>query len=99
MFTAESMISGMENMLKDLVDSDSMFHLREEKRAFAAHVFRIALHDFQVCANGLGQICFVNHEQIGLSDSRPTFARDFVTPRDVNHLDGIVGELAAETRS
>ena len=52
---------------------------------------------FQIRPNGLGEIGFVDHQQIGLRNAGAAFARNFVAAGDVDDLDGVIGEFTAET--
>ena len=45
---------------------------------------------FRSAAHGFGQIGFVDHQQVGLGDARPAFARNLVAAGHVNDLDGVI---------
>lgn len=83
-------------MIDDPIEADIVFHLREDVRPVAAHFFGVPFHDGEVCADGGGQVGFVDDEEVGLGDAGAAFARDFVAAGDVDHLDGEVGQLAAK---
>jgi hypothetical protein len=89
-------LPGMNDVIDDFRDTDSILDLRENKRAIAAHLFCVTLHHLQVGSHCLGQICFVDHEQVGLCNPRAAFARNLITARDINDLNGVVSQLAAE---
>ena len=93
---SRGMLPLMENMPNDFIDTDTVFDLSENKGAVAAHFFRIVLHYFQVRSNCLREVGFIDDEQIRLGDAGAAFARDFVTRRNVNDLDGVIGQFAAE---
>ena len=95
---AERVLPGVEDMVDDFVNADTVLYLCENERAGAAHPFRIVRHDIEVCADGLGEVGFVDDKKVALRDSRSAFARDLVTPCNVDYLDGVVGEFAAEAR-
>ena len=95
---AAGVLPGVESVLDDFIHPHAMLHLGKNKRSGPAHSYRIPFHHPEVRAHGLGQIGFVDHQQIGLRDAGPAFAGDFVTARDVNDLDGEVRQLPAETR-
>ena len=44
------------------------------------------------------EIRLVDDEQIGLRDARPAFARNLVAARHVDHVNRVIGEVAAELR-
>lgn len=87
----------MQDAGNDFVHSHAMLHLGKNKRAIAAHFFGVAFHHFQIGADGLGEVGFVDDQQIGLSDSGAAFARNFVAAGDIDDLDGVVRQFAAET--
>ncbi len=90
------MLPSVEDMLDDGVDADAVEDLCEDERAVAAHEAGVAFHDGEVGADGLGEVGFVNDEEVGLGDAGTTFARDFVAASDVDDVDGEVCEFAAE---
>lgn len=97
-FYARRVPPGMENVIDDGIDSDVVFDLSEHERADASHLFRVPFHHRQVGSDGLSQVCFVDHEEIALSDAWPSLARNLVAPRHVDHLDRVVRQLPTEAR-
>ena len=82
-----------------MIDPKSISYLREDEGAIAPHLFRVTFHYFEVCSDGLGKVRFVDDQQVGLGDARPALAGDFVTARDIDNLDGVIGEFATEASS
>ena len=60
-------------MADDFIDTDTMLHLRENKRAIAAHFLCVALHYLQIRTYGFREIGFIDDKQIRLSDSGPGY--------------------------
>src|SRR5215210_2455101 len=48
------------------------FQIREYERPRAAHLLRVALHDFERGAHQRREIDLVDHEEVGLGDTGPT---------------------------
>ena len=76
---AERMLIGMNNLADYLIDSDVVLHLGKYVRPAAAHIFSVAFHYREVCADRGSEVGFVDDEQVGLSDTGAAFARNFVT--------------------
>ena len=93
---AEGVLVGVEDVRNDFGEADVVFDLGEDVGAGAAHFFRVAFHDGEVCADGGGEVGFVDDEEVGLGDAGAAFARDFIAAGDVDDLDGVVGKFAAE---
>ncbi len=90
------MLPGMDDRVGNAVHSHLVFDLGKDDRAAATHRVRVALHHPEVRPYGFRQICFVDDQQIGLSNAGPAFAWNLDTASDVNHIDAEVGQLAAE---
>lgn len=86
----------VEHMVDDFGQAESVFDLGEDDGTGAAHVACVAGHDFEVGADGWGEVGFVDDEQVALGEAGSAFAGDFVAAGDVDDLDGEVGEFAAE---
>jgi len=98
MSDAAGVLPGVQQLGGDLVHTGAVLDLGENKRAGPAHLSGVALHHRQIGADGRRQIGFVDDEKIGLGDAGAAFARDFVAAGDVNNIDGVVRQLAAEMR-
>ena len=98
MLNPHRVLPGVEDMVDDFVNANTVLYLCENERAGAAHPFRITRHDIEVCADGLGEVSLVDDKKVALRDSWSAFARNLVAACDVDHLDGVVGEFAAEAR-
>ncbi|HZO56638.1 MAG TPA: hypothetical protein VFB63_28270 [Bryobacteraceae bacterium] len=95
---AASVLPGVSDMVDDFLDADGVLDLCENEGAGPTHSAGVASHDIEVGADGLGEIGFIDDKQVTLRDARAAFARNFVATRNVDNLDGEVGELAAEAR-
>src|SRR5258708_3248331 len=98
MVDATGVLPGMENFGDNFVHPGAMLHLCKNKRAGTTHLASGTLHHSQIRTYGRRQISFVDDQQVGLSNSWPTFARNFVATGNVNDIDGEVGKFAAEVR-
>jgi hypothetical protein len=94
-----SVVVGVDNMRSDLVQPCAVFDLGEDERARTTHEFGIALHDFEIRADGRSEVGLVDDQKIGLCDARTAFAWNFIATRNVNDLDGVIGEFATEASS
>ena len=74
----------------------SFFKIGENEWPPAAHFFRIALHDLEARSHMGGQIDLVNDQKIRAGDAGAAFTRDLVPCRDINDVDGNVGEVRAK---
>lgn len=68
----------------------------EQKRPLAAHLFRIALHDFQACTDIRSQINLVDDEKIGPCNARAAFPRNLIALSDIDNKDRGVHKLRTE---
>ncbi len=93
---ARGVLPVVDDAFDNPVHAYAMFDLREDKRSVTAHLPGIALHHGEVRADRSGEVCFINDQQVGLRYARPSFARDFVTSGDVNHINGVISKFAAE---
>jgi hypothetical protein len=93
---ASRVLACVQNVADDLIQAHPVFHLRENEGAAAAHLLRIPIHHGKIGADRGREVGLVDHQQIGLGDSRAPFARDFVPARDVDDLDRIIRQLATE---
>ena len=62
------------------------------RRAF----FCVTVHHAKIGADQRREIDLVDHQQVGPGNARAALAGDFVTGRDVDHIDSEIGELRAE---
>lgn len=97
MSNARSVLPGMDDVPSDFVHTHSMFDLGEDKWAVSAHLFGVTSHNGEVGADGWSQVGFVNDEEIGLRDARAAFAGNLVSARNINDLNRVIGQFAAET--
>ncbi len=95
---AAGVLPGVQELRDDFVHAGAMLDLGEDEGAFTAHLAGVALHDRQVGANGRGEVSLVDDEKVRLGDARAAFARDFVAAGNVNNIDGVVRQFAAEMR-
>ena len=58
------------------------------------HAECIAAHDFEIGPDRVGEIDFIDNEQIGLRNTGSAFARDLVPAGHVNHVEREVGQFA-----
>ena len=93
---AHGVLPVMDNVVYDFIHPEAVLDLRKHERAVPAHEPCVALHHAQIRTDGGGQIRFVDDQKVRLRDARAAFARDFVTPGNVNDVDGVIGQLAAE---
>jgi hypothetical protein len=82
--------------MEDLGETDSVFHLGKDEGTVAAHEAGVAVHDVEIGANGLGEIGFVDHEEVGLGNAGPAFAGNFVSASDIDYVNGVIGEFTTE---
>src|SRR5215813_12370150 len=79
----------------DFLDSYPLRHLREHRRAGAAHLSCVAVHHSQICSDMGREIGLVDDQEIRLGDSRAALARNLVSSGHVDDVDGEVRQLAA----
>ncbi|MNR10442.1 hypothetical protein D3C85_1266940 [compost metagenome] len=60
-------------------------------RSLRAHPVGVALHHFQRSPDVGGQVDLVDHQEVGLGDSRAALARDLLALGHVDDVDGQVG--------
>ena len=89
----------VEDVLCDLRDAHAAGDLREHHRPVAAHPRSVARHDAEVGADRVGEIGLVHDEEVRLRDPGAALARHLVPAGNVDDVDRVVGELAAEVRS
>src|SRR5438552_4028546 len=77
----------------DGVDALPCLKVGEDERPVAAHPTRVAVHDFQRRADQRREIDLVDHQEIGLGDSRAALARDLIAGGHVDHIERQVGKL------
>ena len=78
--------TGAQNQRDDVLHADSMLHLSEHGWPGAAHQFGITSHNREVSPNMGRQICFIDNQQVGLGDARPTFPWHFIPTRDIDDI-------------
>ena len=81
---------------QDVVDTDAMLHLRKHDRPVAAHELGVPPHDVEGRADHLGEVGFVDAQDVALGDPRPALAWHLVAARHVNHVDREVRQLAGK---
>lgn len=97
MLDAGGVLPRMDDVAEDRVNADAMLHLREDEWSAAAHPFRVPSHHFEVRAHARGQIRLVDYEQVRLGNAGAAFAWNFVATANVDDLNRVVSQLAAET--
>jgi hypothetical protein len=86
----------MNDRRDDGVNADAILDLRKDKGTAAPHGNGIALHHAKIRSDSLGEIGFIDDKQIGLRNTRATFARNLIAARNVNHINAVIGQLSAE---
>lgn len=61
----------------DVVKAFAGVHIAEKKGFVATHPRAVTRHHFQRGANQWRKVGFIDYQQIGFGDARPTFAWDF----------------------
>src|SRR4029077_6230411 len=84
------------NEARNLMDALAAFHVGKDKRPVRAHSQRVGFHDLKVGTYQGCQVNFVDDQKIGPRNARAAFARYFFALRNVDDIDGQVGELRAE---
>ncbi len=95
---AFGVLPGVQDVINDFVETDSVFDLSKHERAVAAHLPSVSIHYGEICAHSGREVGFVDDEEIALRNSWAAFSRDLVSARDVDYLDGEIGQLATEAR-
>ena len=98
MLDAAGVLPGVEQMLNDRLQTNSIFYLSENERPRAPHCQRVASHHSEIRSHRCREIGLVDDEQVRLSDARASFAWNLVPARHVNDLHGEIRELPAEGR-
>lgn len=93
---AHGVLPGVQDVIDDFWNSDGMFDLCENIGAVAPHFPRVAFHDAEVCSHGWGQISLIDHQEVRLSQTGPTFPGNLIATSDVDHLNGVVCQFPAE---
>jgi hypothetical protein len=93
------MFPRVRDVLDDYISANAVFNLSKHEWPVASHFSGIAIHHVQIGANGVGEVGLVNYEQVGLGDTRSTFARYFVTTSHIDDLNRIVREFPAKAGS
>src|SRR6516165_6231868 len=83
---------------RDRIKPFAGFHIGENKWLFAAHSSGVALHDIERGADMRGKIDFIDDEKIRTGNARPAFAGDFFAARNINDIEGEIGEVGRESR-
>lgn len=88
----------MLDMLNNFFDTRAVVDLGKNERAAATHGASVACHDVQIRAHRHGQICFIDDQQSGLSNTRTFFARNFIASNHIDHIDLKIRQFTAEVR-
>src|SRR5579862_1901525 len=75
---------------------DARREVRKQEGPLAPHLAGIAVHDLKRGAHIRSEIDFVDYQQIRARDSRTALARNLVSGRDVDDVDGDIHQLRAE---
>src|SRR5271157_702281 len=87
------------NKSDDFSKTDAFPEVAHHEWAFASHLSRVALHYCERSADVGSKVHLVNYQQIGLGDARAALARNLFAARYVDHVNGQVGKLRAESGS
>src|SRR5260370_11842227 len=79
------------------VQPGTILEVGKDEWPFAAHAPRVTLHHLQRSFHVRCQVNFVDDQQVGAGDARTAFARDFVAPRNIDHVDKHVHQFRAES--
>ena len=88
----------MEEMMDDFCHSLIVFDLGEYKWTIAPHSSCVPFHHAKIRTHGFSQIGLIDHQQVALGNTWSPFSRNFVAPGHIDHIDRVVGQLAAEMR-
>ena len=80
----------------DGVNALAVPDLREDKRPVSPHRPRVAVHHAEVRPDRRRKVGLVNHQQVGLGDAGASLAGDFIPAGNVNDVNGVIGQFAAE---
>jgi len=89
-------LPGMDGMIDNLIHARTVPDLREDKRAGSAHFPGIALHNAEVRPDGRSQVGLIDDQQVGLRNAGAAFAGNLIASGDVNNINGVIGQFAAE---
>ena len=70
----------------------------EHERPFAAHLLRVAVHDFQAGSDIRGKIDLVDDQKVAAGDARAALAGDFIAGGNVDDVDRQIRQFRAEGR-
>src|SRR5271166_2788526 len=87
------------NKTDDFSKTDAFPEVAHDEWAFASHLSRVALHHCERSADVGSKVHLVNYQQIGLGDARAALARNLFAACYVDHVNGQVGKLRAESGS
>ena len=91
-------LPGVEDVGDDVIHARAMLDLGEDDRAGTTHGVSVAFHYAEIGAHGGGQIGLVDDQEVGLSDPGTAFAWDLIAAGDIDDINGVIGQLAAEVR-
>src|SRR5688572_12102051 len=94
---AGGMLPRMENVIHNLLGTHAVSNLGKHEGAVATHFSGVAFHHTQVGAHGFSEVGFADNEKVRLSDSRTAFSGNFIASGNINYLNGVICQLAAET--
>ncbi len=75
-----------------------LFQVGENKGLVSAHFAGVSVHYAQVRPDQGGEVGLIDDQQIRPGDARAALAGNFVTGRDVDDIDGDIGEFRRERR-
>jgi hypothetical protein len=75
------------------------FQIRKCKRKIRALRTSVARHDIERSTHIRGQVHFVDHQKIGPTNPRATFARYLIASRQIDHVDEDVDKVGTESGS
>ncbi len=79
------------------VQAGTVLEVGKDEWTFAAHTPRVMFHHLQRSSHVRCQVNFVDDQQVGAGDARTAFARDFVAPGNIDHVDKHVHQFRAES--
>src|ERR1700690_1065924 len=80
----------------DRADAGARANAGEHERALTAHLAGVAIHYLQGGAHVRRQIGLVDDQQVGTRDAGAALPRNLVAARDVDDVEGEIGQLRAE---
>src|SRR5438094_2574758 len=84
-----------EDRLRDLRDAHFVRALSEHDGTITSHPPGVARHDREIGADLWRKVRLVDYQQVRLRDAGAALARHLVAAGHVDHVDGVVGQLAA----